>query len=84
MASCYLMMMILTSVTLARKIQMKRFVLRLLMVVQCLRSAGINVIISSFGFMQIYLDDTNFNIYVGWEQQGSMFLYFGIPDGIPT
>ena len=53
-------------------------------VVQCLREAEINVVISSFGFMQIYLDDTKFNIYVGWVSQGNMFLYFGIPDGIST
>lgn len=54
------------------------------MVVQYLRAAEIKVAISSFGFMQIYLDETNFNIYVGWERQGSLFLYFGIPDGIPA
>ncbi len=55
-----------------------------IMVVQCLRAAEINVIISSFGFMQIHSDDINFNIYVGWERQSSLFLYFGIPDGIPV
>lgn len=53
-------------------------------VVECLRAAKIKVSIGSFGFMQIYLDETNLNIYVGWERQDSMFLYFGIPDGIPA
>lgn len=52
--------------------------------VNCLTSAGIKVLISSFGFMQVFLDKTSFNIYLGWEREGSLFLYFGIPDGIPA
>lgn len=52
--------------------------------VECLRAAGIKLIISSFGFIQVLLDEATFNIYLGWERQDSLFLYFGIPDGIPA
>lgn len=54
------------------------------MLLNRLRSAGITVAINSFGFMQVYLDSTSFNIYLGWEHEGTFYLYFGIPEGIPA
>jgi SAM-dependent methyltransferase len=53
-------------------------------VVECLKAAGIKVVISSFGFMQIYSGEITFNIYLGWERQGKLLLYFGITEGIPV
>lgn len=53
-------------------------------IVTVLRESSIRVFISSFGFIQVDLNDVTINIYVGWINTNKLFLYFGIPEGIPV
>ncbi|MDD2365365.1 MAG: class I SAM-dependent methyltransferase [Desulfuromonadaceae bacterium] len=55
-----------------------------LMIVECLHNADLKLTITSFGFIQVFLSDTIFNIYLGWKRENNLFLYFGISDGVPA